>query len=573
MESPQDWQVFQRHARDSGPVRIAGASDADVRVSVAGITQTLAVDPETHRFEATVMVPAGGWHRLEAASGAETATVEHVGVGEVFLVAGQSNAGNYGSGKLSSQTGRVASWDGSIWRLSADPQPGAGGNGGSFLPAFGDALVRRFDVPVGVVPLAAGGTSVREWLPKGIRFAQNTTTGHGVKAVEGGFEADGVLFHRLTGPMKALGAGGFRAVLWHQGESDAGQARSGYPADRQISGSQYSDFMEQLIRRSRQAAGWPAPWFTAQTTYHSENDPSDAEFRGAMESLWHKGLAWPGPDTDSLRAEYRDGIHMNGRGLRRHGELWAEKVSPWLDSMTAPPREGPPSSDYSLVWQDEFNGPALDESKWSHRSVGQRRSGWIDPECVTFDGEGHLIMTVRKVGDRFHGAMIGSEHKGMWTYGYFECRAKVATEPGMNTAFWMQAPRMAAPDNGKGIPDDTAHNGTEIDILEYIARQGEVAHFNLHWNGYKALHRSSPADGWLPGLRDGFHVYGVEWTGRGYDFFIDGRHFWHTEQAISKTDQYLILDLEVSDWAGGIATARLPATAAFDWVRVWQKKK
>ncbi len=588
LTSPKPLQVFQRHSKTEGIIKLAGTageSATEVRYHLTGQPlssklpgdwRILPFDPKTHAFSASITIPAGGWYNLEVKAfsnnkEAAGATVDQFGVGEVFIIAGQSNAGNYGSEKQTSTTGLVSEFDGKQWNLANDPQKGAGGDRGSYMPAFGDAMSRRFGVPIGLVPVAAGGTSVREWLPKGISFKQNTTTGRGVVPKDDGYESTGALFTKLTQPMKALGIGGFRAVLWHQGESDAAQARGGAPADRQISGAQYADFMEQLIRRSRNAAAWPAPWFTAITTYHSEKDPADEEFRTAMQALWNRGLSWPGPDTDQLTGELRAGVHFNGQGLKKHGELWAEKVGPWLESRIAPPRDGPPSKDYKKVWSDEFDGPALDDTKWAHRYVGKRRAGWIDPECVTFDGQGHMLISVKKEGDEYHGGMIGTEKKQSWTYGYFECRVKLATEPGMNTAFWMQAPRMGSPDQGKGVVDDTEHNGTELDILGYIARQEEVAHFNLHWNGYGKLHKSAPADTWLHGLRNGFHVYGMEWTPEGYTFYLDGRPCWHTTEAISKTDEYIILDLEVSDWAGGIDKAKLPASAVFDWVRVWQK--
>ena len=99
------------------------------------------------------------------------AAVEHVGVGEVFVVAGQSNSANHGAEKLSTQTERVVTFDGKAWELCRDPQPGASGRGGSFLPPFGDAMARRVRVPVGFIACGIGGSSVREWLPKGSRFA------------------------------------------------------------------------------------------------------------------------------------------------------------------------------------------------------------------------------------------------------------------------------------------------------------------------------------------------------------------------------------------------------------------
>ena len=99
-------------------------------------------------------------------------TVEHVGVGEVFVIAGQSNSANYGEEKQKAASGLVASFDGKTWRPAADPEPGAGGNGGSFMPLFGDAMAARYQVPIGIVAMGIGSTSVREWLPSGTRISR-----------------------------------------------------------------------------------------------------------------------------------------------------------------------------------------------------------------------------------------------------------------------------------------------------------------------------------------------------------------------------------------------------------------
>src|SRR6185295_4724196 len=141
-------------------------------------------------------------------------------------------------------------------------------------------------------------------------------------------ECTGQPFDQLLKRINYFGSNHVRAILWHQGESDAGQARSGYPAERQISGEQYRQFMEQLIAATRQEAGWPIPWFTAQATYHSETDPSDEEFRAAQKALWTSGVALAGPDTDALRGPLRAGVHFNAQGLQAHGKLWADRVAP-----------------------------------------------------------------------------------------------------------------------------------------------------------------------------------------------------------------------------------------------------
>lgn len=346
--SPMNFQVVQQDELGIGKISISGAADEtveEVRYRISGKPlkgklpedwQRAKLDPKAHSYRADLDLPAGGWYQLEISANAQgkqvaTSLVEKFGVGEVFIVAGQSNAGNYGSAKTTSLSGLVASFDGKSWSLAADPLRGAGGNSGSFMPSFGDGLHAKLQVPIGILPLAAGGTSVREWLPAGTRFAQQPTTGQNVKAVGNEFEATGGLSGKLTAAIDSTGKTGFRAVLWHQGESDAGQARSGYPADRQITGAQYAGFMKLLIDSSRKHAGWDIPWITAVTTYHSEADAQDEEFRAAQQSLWKNGLAIQGPDTDELRKEYRAGVHFNEKGLKKHGELWAEHVLAWLN--------------------------------------------------------------------------------------------------------------------------------------------------------------------------------------------------------------------------------------------------
>ena len=290
-------------------------------------------------FSEEVTAPAGGWYRLQVRSVRDgrtiaVETVEHVGVGEIFLIAGQSNAANYGSEKQQPKSGLVVSFDDSSWRPADDPQPGAGGTGGSFIPAFGDAMVQRFHVPIGIVAIGVGSTSVREWLPKGTEVNRLTTTGRGLDETSPEhWQANGKLFDKLSSRLDVFGPHGCRAILWHQGESDAGQARGGAPAERQISGEDYVRYMKTLVEASRRAAHWPVPWFTAQTTYHSARDPADDEFRAAQKSLWESKLTFEGPDTDALGPEFRQGVHFNARGLQMHGQLWAEKVGAWLDAQ------------------------------------------------------------------------------------------------------------------------------------------------------------------------------------------------------------------------------------------------
>jgi len=348
LASPLDYQVVQRSTRTKGTVAIKGECiglpPAGIRIEARLVVQgrparwrRVAANSARHAFAVEWDAPAGGWHRLElrALSGDEVvadAVVEHLGIGEVFVVAGQSNAANHGAERQTTKTGLVAAWDGERWQLANDPQPGASGDAGSFMPPFGDALAQRFHVPVGLVACAVGATSVREWLPQGTSFPNPPTLTGQVQQLPGGqWESKGAICRSFTARMKQLGPRGFRAVLWHQGESDANQA----DPSRTLPGALYRQYLERLIRASRRDLGWEAPWFVAQASYHTPDDAGSPEIRAAQAALWKDRVALAGPDTDALKGDLRDsggrGVHFSGPGLREHAARWVEKVAPWVE--------------------------------------------------------------------------------------------------------------------------------------------------------------------------------------------------------------------------------------------------
>ena len=347
LSSPTDFQVFQRRTRTEGRVTIAGrmkdAPGAKVEIRLVGCQRNGEWRPvdtgAQDAFEIVLTAPSGGWYRCEArlTQGgrmlAENA-VAHVGVGEVFLVAGQSNSANHGEEKQKVRSGMVASFDRLNWHPADDPQRGASGTGGSFMPPLGDALSAKFGVPIGFIPIGIGATSVREWLPAGVPFPAPPTLVYRVRQLpDGRWESNGVAFTTLVSRQQQFGPRGFRAVLWHQGESDANQK----DPTRTLPGSLYQEHLSRIIRDSRKAAGWDAPWFVAQVSYHVPGDEASADIREAQAALWKAGLALQGPDSDALKGDLRErggkGVHFSGPGLRAHAQSWAERITPWLEQQ------------------------------------------------------------------------------------------------------------------------------------------------------------------------------------------------------------------------------------------------
>ena len=232
-------------------------------------------------------------------------------------------------------------------------------------------------------------------------------------------------------------------------------------------------------------------------------------------------------------------------------------------------RGGPPSSDYKLVWADEFDGKELDRTKWDYRQLGPRRKAINVKDTVALDGKGHLVLTTRIVGKDIHTAMIGTEGKFETVYGYFECRVKMQKSHGHWSAFWLQSPTF-----GKTVGDLKA-SGTEIDIYECFRSRENWVSSNLHWDGYGKHHKHVGSGHiHIPNLTQGYHTFGLEWTAKSYTIYVDGKKRWQSDKAVSHAKEYIILSLEVGPKQEPIARqqADFSDSALFDYVRVCKKK-
>jgi beta-glucanase (GH16 family) len=243
--------------------------------------------------------------------------------------------------------------------------------------------------------------------------------------------------------------------------------------------------------------------------------------------------------------------------------------------MAAPP-EG-----YALAWSDEFNGNALDGSKWWIKT-GANRDATNALETVAVNG-GDLVITTYTAnvgGVPFHRTgMVTGYGLFQQQYGYMEARIKFSDSPGMWSAFWVQSPTYGNPE------DNAAVAGAELDVVEHravdknnvsVANKAQIA---VHWNGYGSAHQTTNTLTPNLGLADGYHLYGVEWDAAGYKFYIDNHLQWSENRAdsISQRPEYMILSSEVENnsWAGKIPTggygnlAGSTTKMSVDYVRVY----
>jgi beta-glucanase (GH16 family) len=228
-------------------------------------------------------------------------------------------------------------------------------------------------------------------------------------------------------------------------------------------------------------------------------------------------------------------------------------------------RYTPADLGYELVWEDQFNGPALDPDKWEVRGVGPRALGFVSSEAVQVTNGCLQLRAFQKDGRTLLGA-VGTQNHFLTRYGFFECRAQLQKSPGIWAAFWIQSPEIA---NG----EDPARFGAEIDIMEFFKKLGpDIVSHNVHWAYGPHQQTTHGMQSYLKGVSDGFHIFAVEWTPGKYVFFVDGYEYYEVTTGISQIPEYMILSMEVPNDAKDLKNAVFPDVFIVDYVRVYKKK-
>ncbi|MDZ4801514.1 MAG: sialate O-acetylesterase [Bryobacteraceae bacterium] len=240
-----DYQVFQRSEGGVADLRLGGTASDLVGKSVDARLTTRGKAVKGFGWKALTSVsgptwtgelkgvPTGGPYTLELrAPGATLVLVKELLVGDLWVLAGQSNMEGVGNlVDVQPPDPRVhsfAQYD--EWGMAKEPlhelaaavdsvhwrSPETAALTGAALAKYREErrkgaglglpfaveMVRRTGVPVGLVPCAHGGTSMTQWDPASVD--------------KGGASLYGAMVRRV----RAVG-GRVKGVLWYQGESDA----------------------------------------------------------------------------------------------------------------------------------------------------------------------------------------------------------------------------------------------------------------------------------------------------------------------------------------------------------------
>lgn len=332
--SAVDHQVLQRDARDQAVLALKGTAEGAAGKSVearvvarkggTGWKSLGRVDGGAWSGELTLST--GGPYRVEVrAAGGPAAAVNDILVGDLWVLAGQSNMEGVGNlenvqppNPLVHSFDQTDHWDVAReplhrladavdrvhWRRNPqtrEPEKLQGEalqefiakrkkGAGLGLP-FAVQMLERTGVPVGLVPCAHGGTSMDQWDPS--------------LKEQGGDSLYGATVRRV----KLLG-GKVKGILWYQGESDANPKAA----------PEFLAKFERLVASFRADFGQPdLPFYYVQLGRHVNNS-NVGEWNSVQESqrLAEQRIAKSGmiPAVDTA---LDDGIHVGTPDLKRLG--------------------------------------------------------------------------------------------------------------------------------------------------------------------------------------------------------------------------------------------------------------
>ncbi len=366
--------------------------------------------PRNGQFRGVLSAPAG-FFRLEVRGVRDNQTVSAtsvspVGVGEVFLVAGQSNAMGLPQLGAKSATDRVVSFNAwnrfwnknDVLESSDNPFPHP-----TFSPLaatnlifptgetawcwgeLGDHVADRYNVPVAFFNVAIPATVAENWsLTANAKPAVNIFNSKPWPFLQPYANLRNALqyYHNLFG---------IRAVLWHHGESDAIPLRT--PQD------DYRRYVQDVINRSRADFGRNLTWVVAKCSISPKGPVSSTAVVGAQVQLAQTpgNNVWLGPDTDSIQLPRPEHGHFENvaggvQGLSAFANAWNRNLTDAFFAQSQPhqprqfiqtglvPSEIPAGTDVGVPFETlGFTAPTpvvvqlLNERGWYVSQVGQ---GW-----------------------------------------------------------------------------------------------------------------------------------------------------------------------------------------------------
>jgi hypothetical protein len=362
IDYPTSRAIFQRDKNNSATIYISGSFTKVVDRIEAKLTPmnggnpidwtTIHSNPQGGFFAGNLS-STGGWYLLEVRGMRGDQRIgEHsvspIGIGEVFMIAGQSNGQGYKNnnnpiqnfdfGVQRANDDRVNCIDfnnhghgtavlpyPTFSHLEADTQISPRGQGAWSWGKLGDLLANRLQVPILFYNVAWEGTIVRSWRES----ITGTARSPYIEDIFVPYEPSGAPYSNLRSVLQYyIPITGIRGVLWIQGEGD------NY---FQTSTDAYTNDLRAVINASRTESGKNISWMVSLTSF--DKGRVAARVTDAQKRIINTvANVFTGPNTDNIQIPRTDpaGVHFHHEGLTALAEAWDNQLNADFFSRSEP---------------------------------------------------------------------------------------------------------------------------------------------------------------------------------------------------------------------------------------------
>jgi len=240
-----------------------------------------------------------------------------------------------------------------------------------------------------------------------------------------------------------------------------------------------------------------------------------------------------------------------------------------------------PYGNWNIVWDDEFNGTAIDTNTWTYDLGG---GGWGNNELEYYTSRtnnayvaGGLLHIVAQQesynGQSFTSARMKTEGLVSWLYGRFEWRARLPGGTGFWPALWFL---------GTNITTVGWPGCGEMDVTESSGGSPNFVQGSLHSGSDETAIYNFPAGDSVTN----FHTYVLDWATNSFIWYVDG-HLYEMQTGWSSSvgqpypfpfnqPAFMIMNLAVGgNYVGNPTVAQINANGGFpgelqvDYVRVY----
>ncbi|NDO20413.1 hypothetical protein FMM68_12220 [Lachnospiraceae bacterium MD329] len=315
--APMSYQIYQRDDNNKAEITIKGKTEnnASVSVKIGDATDNVTVTENEFTYTKTLTT---GLYDITVLSGSdEVAKYEQVGVGDVWVAAGQSNMTDMGAitdgfnpetDDPINENMHIIYAEDCTWHAMSHPS-GEGrffktGTRTSPVTSFAREIAASENVPVGIVQSSVGGTNIFQWIT-GVRDSDANS---------------GYLFNALKSCFDKMPSHNVKGILWYQGCNDA--INENYAYD-------YKNLQTKMFSAMRDFFGKDTPIITTQLNDANQDSNGSQGYYDAWsfvkdvqrqnESLYEKVYV-----VGTGELELGDTIHNSAASNVQLGAKWAK---------------------------------------------------------------------------------------------------------------------------------------------------------------------------------------------------------------------------------------------------------